>query len=414
MRGRQSKVLFNGALSTNHNIRVGVPQGAVTSPILFNYYLTKLPLPPDGIYIIQYADDISIYTSGTNIEDMTNRINKYAEEVISFLAERELKVSPEKSTTTLFTPDTREVYIHPQVMLNGQLVPLERNPKLLGVIYDPMFTFSKHVTTTVDKAKKKINIIKSLAGTSWGADKETLELTYKSIVRSGLEYGVPIWGPIISTANWTKLQTVQNQGLKITTGNHVMASKDHIHQETKILPLKEHGDLLTKQFHLNCHLPGHPGNKHLNKPAQPRSRKLTARKYQDSVVNLLPITDKKNLKKKMRTVHTDIVATTINSYNNNRVLNTKPPGINKEEISLNRKVRSRLSQLRSGFSICLNDYKHRLDPEVLNQCPKCGHTPHDTNHLFNCTEDPTDLQTINLWTTPILAANFLKLDEGVT
>ena len=26
----------------------------------------------------------------------------------------------------------------------------------------------------------------------------------------------------------------------------------------------------------------------------------------------------------------------------------------------------------------------------------------------------TDLQTINLWTTPILAANFLKLDEGVT
>ena len=32
------------------------------------------------------------------------------------------------------------------------------------------------------------------------------------------------------------------------------------------------------------------------------------------------------------------------------------------------------------------DYKHRLDPEVLNQCPKFGHTPHDINHLFNCTD----------------------------
>ena len=67
LRGRQSRVKFRGKTSTSRNIRAGVPQGAVTSPILFNFYLTNMPRPPEDIKIIQYADDISIYCSGPNI-----------------------------------------------------------------------------------------------------------------------------------------------------------------------------------------------------------------------------------------------------------------------------------------------------------------------------------------------------------
>ena len=42
-----------------------------------------------------------------------------------------------------------------------------------------MYTFSHHVTETVKKAKAKVNVLKALAGTSWGQDKETLLMTYK-------------------------------------------------------------------------------------------------------------------------------------------------------------------------------------------------------------------------------------------
>ena len=38
LHGRQSKVLFRNELSTSHNVRAGVPQGEVTSPVLFNFY----------------------------------------------------------------------------------------------------------------------------------------------------------------------------------------------------------------------------------------------------------------------------------------------------------------------------------------------------------------------------------------
>ena len=264
LHGRQSRVNFRDATSSTRNVKTGVPQGAVTSPILFNFYLSLLPLPPEGVYIVQYADDISVYTCGTNIQQLTNSINSYIKEVLSFLSERELEVSPSKSTVTLFTPDTHEALIHPKVEMEGTTVKLDRAPKLLGVTFDTMHSFSAHIKASVTKARGKVNILKALAGSAWGQDKETLILTYKSICRSTLEYGVPIWGPLISQTNWQKLQTVQNQALRTATGCLAMASHTHLHRECKVLPLKEHGDLLTKQFLAQCFLPSHPGNKQLN------------------------------------------------------------------------------------------------------------------------------------------------------
>ena len=45
LHGRQSRVNFRNETSSARNVRTGVPQGAVTSPVLFNFYLTKLPTP---------------------------------------------------------------------------------------------------------------------------------------------------------------------------------------------------------------------------------------------------------------------------------------------------------------------------------------------------------------------------------
>ena len=360
LKGRQSKVHFRNSTSDYRNVRTGVPQGAVTSPVLFNFYLSKLPIPPKGVYVVQYADDISIYTTGKNINTMTEQINAYAKEVNDFLEERELLLSAEKSTVTLFTPDTKEYHIHPQVKIKDSIVPLEKNPKLLGVTFDTMHTFTPHVNKTVDKVKSKVNLMKAISGTTWGQDKEVLTQTYKAIGRSLLEYGVPIWSPIISPSCWDKLQIVQNQALRVITGCLLMSPIEHLHRETKILPLKEHGEMLSKQFLLNCNLPGHPGYKHLERPVPERpTRKPTKYRLKDSIRHLLPVSDKSLLKKGMKDVHTESVQSTISQYNNNKVLDNAPPPINTEEQDITRKSRCLLSQLRSGYSRKLNSYSTR-------------------------------------------------------
>ena len=344
LRGRQSKVNFRNRLSGGRNVKAGVPQGAVTSPLLFNFYLNQLPRPPDGIRIIQYADDISIFASGNDINLLTNAINEYADKVINFLESRDLKVSPEKSTVTLFTPDKRQCNLHPEVKLHNTLVPLEKTPKLLGVYFDTMFNFSHHIKETVKKGKTRNNILKALAGSTWGQDQETIIQTYKSIGRSVLEYGVQIWSPIISDTNWQKLQVCQNSALRTATGNVTMASSDHLHQESKVLPIKEHAKMLSTQHLLSCYLPGHPGNSLVNKNDHKRNQKPTILNYRSEIMHLTPIYSKKDYKEQIKTIHTQTVQSSIRNYAPNKVLGRKPPKtVHKDELDMPRAARSKLS-----------------------------------------------------------------------
>ena len=283
LHGRQSKVNFRNKTSTSRNVRTGVPQGAVTSPILFNFYLSKLPTPPANVHVVQYADDISVYCSGTDLAALSRDIQQYATALTAFLEERELIVSPEKSTVTLFTPDTKEANIHPTIIVNNTAVKLEKNPKLLGITFDTIYTFTHHIKSTIAKAKNKINILKSLCGSTWGQEKETIIITYKSICRSTLEYGAAIWSPSISETNWQKLQCVQNQALRVATGCLLMSNAEHLHQETKVLPIKEHATLISKQFLASCFVPGHPGAKHINRPPDPRNMKNTILQYREQI-----------------------------------------------------------------------------------------------------------------------------------
>ena len=52
----------------------------------------------------------------------------------------------------------------------------------------------------------------------------------------------------------------------------------------------------------------------------------------------------------------------------------------------------------SNYSTYLNSHMSRIDETIQNECPDCKESPHDTQHLFNCTEKPTTLTTFSLWT----------------
>jgi len=198
-------VNFRNTTSEATNIRRGVPQGAVTSPILFNFYLSNLPTIPKDIKLIQYADDISIFALGPKVEELSTKITTFMKHLAAFLEERELLIAPEKSTVTWFTPATAEAQVEPKGTILEKHIKLDKYPKLLGVTFDTMFCFGPHIKQTIAKAKKKLNIMKSLAGSTWGCDKETLLITYKSIILSVLEYGSPIWAPVIKDTHWNKL-----------------------------------------------------------------------------------------------------------------------------------------------------------------------------------------------------------------
>ena len=211
-----------------------------------------MPMPTPPVKMVCYADDITVWTSGPKIPQLESMINSYLRDVSIYLKENSLLISAPKSTVTLFTPDTHQFQTHPDITLEDTQLPLEHSHKILGVIMDPSLSFHKHCNYVMDRIDKRNNMLKALAGSSWGQDKETLLLTYNALGKSIASYAAPVWSTNASDLSFKKIQTAQNAVLRTAIGAHKMASIDHLHQESLTLKVKHHSDMLSAQYLVNC------------------------------------------------------------------------------------------------------------------------------------------------------------------
>ena len=189
-----------------------------------------MPRPTPPVKRVCYADDITVWVSGPKITQLESMINNYLREVGIYLKENSLLISAPKSTVTLFTPDKHQFQTHPDITLEDTQLPLQRSPKILGVIMDPSLSFHKHCTYVSDRIDNRNNLLKALAGSSWGQAKETLQLTYNALGNYIASYAAPVWSTNASDSSFMTIQTAHNAALRTATGEQMMASIDHLHQ----------------------------------------------------------------------------------------------------------------------------------------------------------------------------------------
>lgn len=272
---------------------------------------------------------------------------------------------------------------------------------------DQKMTFNSHINNTISATNPRINALKAIESQNW-ITTPILRTAYTAIVRSKLEYGCPVWAPNTADSNIEKLQRVQNSGLRIVTGCHRSTPIDVLHQEAKVLKTKAHTDMISCQFLASArHQQGHPCNNLANSTERPRAMKHTlASKYhskiQTAINNLnnkrpTPTATHQNIKQQ---IHTDAVNLAINSYKANPVLNDTPPTVNESADNLPRRIQKLGAQLRSGHSIFLNSYRHRINNETSNLCPHCKTAIDDTRHLFACPNAPIGGRLEDLWNNP--------------
>ena len=115
-------------------------------------------------------------SSSANINEICSKLNSFLPVVHNRFVSNQLEISPEKSTATLFTKTQLDLVI------GNQHIPTFTRPKILGVTFDNMLTFCAHGKSVQNKMQGRTNILKSLAGSSWGKDKETLTIHTKPSV----------------------------------------------------------------------------------------------------------------------------------------------------------------------------------------------------------------------------------------
>ena len=413
IKGRKAFTTYNNKTSTQRQFKTGVPQGGVLSPTLFNIYTSDIPSPPPNINITVYADDITMTSTDTNKQIAQAKLQPYLQEIASWTQQNQLHLNPDKTTSTLFTPDPAEYSTQLTLNIDNVVIPTVKNPKILGLTFDPKLTYNSHIRKTSDKARNTLKLLKALTSTKWGKQKKTIVATYKAITRPILEYASTIWSPIASTTGITKLQTIQNMALRIATGCTSDTNIQHLHNETNILPLNAHLKLHSSQLRQKSQHPTHPLHKFTVLTENERHKKQTIFDNNNNyTVNINMKSDlicEDLIQSNLKLIHSHIVSNHLSQRPPNKVLQDQTPSVSPAELLLSRETRSTLAQLRTNKSPLLVSYLFSIGnprhPSPL--FPLCLMQDHTSSHLFECKSLPTSLSSLDLWTNPDKVEPFL-------
>ena len=195
---------------------LGFPQGGVCSAkfwiIAFNPAIEIIN--KHGIFGNGYADDLGALCSGNRVDHLTKKMQKMLNELTTWGNTCNLTFNAQKSEAIIFTRSTRS-WPH-FVSLNGTRMPYTNEVRYLGVILDKRLHWKSHISTRIDKAKKLLLKLNSIAWSFWGPRPHLMRWAYTGIVRSMLSYGAFIWAHELKTTYiQNKLETLQRSALML-------------------------------------------------------------------------------------------------------------------------------------------------------------------------------------------------------
>ena len=213
---RHIRVRVGAELSELFHMENGSPQGSVISPVLFIIMMNDIPEPKNDVKISLYADDSAIWRAGPNPDVNQRHLQTYLDRLKKFFDDWGFRVSTTKTVAVEFrrsgTPTA-----HRPLRLGTSRLSYKDSVKFLGVIFDRYLTWSEHIRYVADRCKARLNLMRAIAGSHWGASKDTLLMVYRALIRSVIDYGCIAYES--ASANQKRvLNTIQCKALTIASG----------------------------------------------------------------------------------------------------------------------------------------------------------------------------------------------------
>ena len=117
-----------------------------------------------------------------------------------------LPLNPSKCEASFFLVDPHQANFLPSLLLLGSRLHFNPTATFLGVTFDHILSFSKHVSSLKAKFFPRLKALCYISASSWGPSNEPLSVLYKSFLRPLLFCTLPGWFPFLSVTNVTKLE----------------------------------------------------------------------------------------------------------------------------------------------------------------------------------------------------------------
>ena len=239
--GRKQFVQFNNEKSILEDIICSVPQGSVLGPLLFIIYTNDIPNCIKSSCVIVFADDTTIYASGSNMTTLYNTMKIELESLTDWFCANKLSLNVSKTNYMVFGNHNITANQNNILSIGNTHIQRKSVAKFLGVLIDDQlnwFDHIKHVKSKMSSSLYCMNSAKNIL------TKNELIILYYSLLYPYLDYGIVLWGS--AGRNYiNRLATLQKKAVRtIVRANY----NDHTAPIYKALNLIKIDDMYKLQL----------------------------------------------------------------------------------------------------------------------------------------------------------------------
>ena len=170
-----------------HEVNIGVPQGSVLGPLLFNIFINDIFLFAEDVEICNFADDTSLSVHGKSLQTVYNNLKYNLQIILEWLKCNSLVPNPNKFQMMFLGTRSKA---NLTLEINGSNICSSDSITLLGIDIDWKLTFNQHVKNICKRASSKTIAITRLR--NYLSHDQKL-LLFNSFIMSCFGYCSLIW-----------------------------------------------------------------------------------------------------------------------------------------------------------------------------------------------------------------------------
>ena len=240
---RQS-VKVKGVISLLKVILVGVSQGLLLAPLLFNIVINDMfCFITSNLH--NFADDITLSAVAESLQILVNELEHQAKKAIDWLQMKQMIANPEKFKAIVLKRLNAKEDLNVNLQINDIRITTSSEVDLLGVTIDSKLTFDSYIRNICKKASRQLNALFRLNRYLLPHQRKVLT---KSFVFANFNYCPMVWH-LCSCKNVQKMERIHKRALRFMLNDFYSDYQTLIAKEgTPTLEMKQIQAICTKVY----------------------------------------------------------------------------------------------------------------------------------------------------------------------
>ena len=235
---REQYTIIDGKSSSRRSVASGVPQGSVLGPLLFSIYVNDIPSRVNTGKMLMFADDATVFVTGTSVENVQNNLNQAMQEVHQWTVDNKMLLNTKKTKVMLLGSrqklqrlENRDLHI----VIDNKELECVTQTKCLGVIIDNTLSFKFHAESIVKSMKQKLGMIRRVKHLFTSTQLSTL---YWGFVMPNAMYCSTVWSSK-SEGNYNTINKLHKRAAYIVSGSTWEIPSDQVMRDLGWRTLRE-------------------------------------------------------------------------------------------------------------------------------------------------------------------------------